>query len=85
MSNHFFCTLKIWIEWKREYQLYRQENWRGRLKKKKNRGRVGRSNGKAEKSVKKRQKGSRNVGGSVTNKVGNNEKKSKKIDRMSWK
>ena len=27
--------LKIWIEWKREYQLYRQENWRGRLKKKK--------------------------------------------------
>ena len=56
-----------------------------KIKKKKNRGRVGRSNGKVEKSMKKRQQGSRNVGGSVNNKVGNNDKKSKKRDRMSWK
>ena len=59
--------LKIWIEWKREYQLYRQEDGKRRLKK-------------------KRQKMRGNVGGSVTNKIGNNkEKKSKKWDRMSWK
>ena len=52
--------LKIWIEWKREYQLYRQEDGKRRLKK-------------------KRQKMRGNVGGSVTNKIGNNkEKKSKK-------
>ena len=77
--------LKMWIEWKREYQLYRQEDGRRRLKKK-NRGRVGQSNGKVEKSAKKRQKRRENVGGSETNKVGNNkEKKSKKGDRMSWK
>ena len=86
MSNHFFCVLKIWIEWEREYQLYRKEDGRRRLKKEK-RKRKGwmNSNGKVEKSEKKRQKGRGKVGGSVTNKVGNNkEKKSKKGDRMNW-
>lgn len=78
--------LKIWIEWEIKYQLCRKEDGRRRLKKEK-RKRKGwmNSNGKVEKSEKKRQKGRGKVGGSVTNKVGNNkEKKSKKGDRMNW-
>lgn len=83
MSNYFFCVLKIWIEWEREYQLYRKEDGRRRLKKEK-RKRKGwtNSNGKVEKKEKERGK----VGGSVTNTVGNyKEKKSQKGDRMNWK